>query len=358
MKKVCTVGGATQDIFLLYEGAETTHLHTTSYLLLPEGAKIDIPQIRYASGGGAVNVAVGLTRLGHSVEAFFKTGDDQFGMQIRADLTSKTIGSTYCPVDTGHETAVSIIVPSRTQDHAALCYRGANKHLELVEFPQDLLSKIDLLFLGPVGGSSTALISELAPYAKKAGVHVACNPSLQQLQEDRSFISTLASIDILILNRRESAFLMGALLDSSEPLDMITPTHQPSLLQPYLKSDNQTFSFKDVAKKTLTSGPSMLVVTHGAEGVYVATQDALYFHPSIPVGYAFSLGAGDGFSSAFLGAHLHEYSLEDAIRFGCINGASVAQYPDAHQGILTLSELKKRAALLPQQNLQVFPYGN
>ena len=358
MKKVCTIGSATQDIFLLYEGAETTHLHTVdqqgTYLLLPEGAKIDIPKIKYSSGGGAVNVAMGLTKLGHSVEAFFKTGNDQFGKQIKEDLAAKNIGSTYCLVDATHSTAVSVIVPSRTQDHAALCYRGANRYLSSREFPGDILNEIDLLFLGPLGGSSTALISDIAPRAMKAGVVVACNPSAQQLQEDAAFVEALGSIDILILNRRESGFLMGALIKSPEPLQQIRGNQMRWLLQPYLRSTKEGYSFKEVAQKTLNAGPSLLVVTNGSEGVYVATKEHIYFHPSIPIKHAYSLGAGDGFSSAFLGGFIHGLTLEDAIRFGCINGASVAQYADAHQGLFTLSELEQHARLLPKESLQIF----
>ena len=95
-------------------------------------------------------------------------------------------------------------------------------------------------------------------------------------------------------------------------------------------------------KQLTRRGPSLLVVTNGIEGVYVATKDMLYFHPSLHVEPVSSLGAGDAFSSGFIGSLAHKKSLEEAIVCGVINASAVIQSLDAQEGLLSLADMEKR----------------
>ena len=349
MKKICTVGSATHDIFMMYEGAETMRLHqkksSCSYLLLEQGAKIDIPSIHTATGGGATNVAVGLSRLGFSVETFFKTGHDEAETFIKKELAHEKVSTTYCTVADKERTALTIIIPSREHDHVALCYRAANRQQNKEDFPLSLLNSIDLLFLGPLNGQSQQLFPYLAQHVKNAGVTLAMNPSVEQLNDaSDDFIQALRSVDILILNKRESGYLMKALLkETRQPQFSSEQVKKPSLFSPYLAFDDLLFTLRDVIKKTLALGPQILVFTNGSEGVYVVTETTIYFHESIPSFPLYSLGAGDAFSSGFIGGLLKDLTLQEALRLGVLNAASVIQYPDAKKGLLSFDRLEESA---------------
>lgn len=347
-------------MFINYEGADTLRLHKkntfSTYLLLEQGTKIDIPTIDYATGGGATNMAVGLSRLGMSVEAFFKTGDDDAGTFIRNQLTKEHVGISYCPVSFEHHTALSIIIPSIEQDYAALCYRGANRELKTQEFPLSLFTELDLLFIGPLGGHSQDLLPYLTNAATQAGVPVALNPSIQQLTHTPSFTQALASVDILIVNTYESGFLLKALLAEESVPEFSSHDSSPLLLEPYLHLGERTFSVRDVFKEIFTHGPKIAIITNGSEGVYIGTKEMILFHPSIATDTIYSLGAGDAFTSGFLGAHILGASLSDALRFGVLNATSVVSHPNAKDGLLTFKELESKASSLDRSLLLQFSY--
>lgn len=362
MKKVCAVGSATQDMFIQYEGADTMHLHTLhsdcSYLMIPQGSKIDIPHVHYSLGGGATNIAVGLKKMGFEVEAIFRTGNDPAGQYIRECLIHEEITIDHCTIDPEHGTAISFIIPSLEHDHAAFCYRAANRHQRIEDFPLDLLKNLDFLYLGPLGGDSQKLLPHLAHQASIEGVTVAVNPSMGQLtQNTEELRKALQSCNILLLNTLESAYLMQALLhEKNTPILCCMPTKEPSLLQEFLtfNATNLSFSLYHMAQYFLESGPQTIVITNGIEGVYVITPHMIYFHPSIPANPVYSLGAGDAFASGFIGALNLEIPVEEALTYGIINASSVIQHPDAKQGLLSFELLQEKVQKLGSALLKTY----
>ena len=216
MKKIFSLGGATEDIFMLYEGAETLHLFLQhaerSFLLFEQGTKIDIPGLHYASGGGATNAGVGFKRLGLEVDAFFKIGSDIAGQFIYDDMLKERVGIGHCIIDEDTTTAISFIVPSMEHNHVALCYRGTNIRLTKDDIPVGALHTYDYLYIGPLSGHSGELLPFIASKAKELNIPVAANPSMAQILHGTSLLlSAFPAIDILILNAYEAAHLMQQL---------------------------------------------------------------------------------------------------------------------------------------------------
>jgi sugar/nucleoside kinase (ribokinase family) len=363
MKKVCTIGSATQDILMLYEGAPTELLRIKnsecSYMLFPQGAKINIPEVHYALGGGGTNVAVGLKKLAFNVEAFFRTGDDFTGSSIREKLSHAHIETRYCKTDAENGTALSFIIPSKEQDHVALCYRAANRNMKKEDFPLSLLEKLDLLYVAPLGGQSQELLPYLAPYAYAQGVTLAVNPSIGQLTcNAHKFIDSLPYCSMLIVNTVESGYLLQALLQQKNPPRFCyEKSDRPALLQNYIsfEDSDRSYSLKDIVELLRKRSPLTLAVTNGSEGVYViSSDDRLYFHPSISTDHIYSLGAGDAFNSGFIGGLTHGFSLEKSLLYGILNASSVIIYPDAQQGLLSLEILKQKAPALGTRLLKTY----
>ena len=362
MKKIGVVGGATQDIFMLYEGADTLHLHLQkqerSYLIFEQGTKIDIPQLHYATGGGATNAGVSFKRLGLEVELFFKRGTDVAGQFVHNEMLKEEVGIEHAIIDSNASTAISFIVPSLEHNHVALCFRGANTKLSQDEFPLAFLHDVGHLYIGPLSGSSGALLPFLATAAKERGITVAANPSMSQIMHDSALLqSALATIDILIANAYEAAHIVKGVLNKFQAkveMKKRESNDKPVLLTHFVSLNGSELTLFDYCRTLLQQGPSIVVVTNGIEGVYVATKEVLFFHPSIKADVMFALGAGDAFSGAFVGSLALGKTIETAITYGVINAHSVIQQRDAKEGLLTVTELEHRAQLMGVDKLQRF----
>jgi sugar/nucleoside kinase (ribokinase family) len=82
----------------------------------------------------------------------------------------------------------------------------------------------------------------------------------------------LALADIALMNAEESALLSGI----SDP--------------------------NDAARRLVTLGPSVVVITSGSEGATVAVNGEVTRVPAVPVDVVFDIGAGDSFHAGFLAA--------------------------------------------------------
>jgi hypothetical protein len=85
MRALC-VGSAMIDIIVLVDSRNvermTMHNATSSFLLLEQGSKIQAESISAHVGGGAVNAAVAMARLGLDAAALVKIGRDANGDKI------------------------------------------------------------------------------------------------------------------------------------------------------------------------------------------------------------------------------------------------------------------------------------
>lgn len=349
MKKVLTIGGATQDIFIHPDNIEITTLHKNSieksYIILQEGTKIEVTKIDYSTGGGATNSAVSFKRLGFDVASVIKLGNDKAahavldmlkneGIYLDHIITSN-IGSTNIigSTNTVGSTGISYIIPTPSGDRTILAYRGINAQMKREDIPWQAIKNYDFLYITSLSGSSSALLPTITQEAKKHGIPVATNPGTSQLAAGADTLrESLPNIDILILNADEAKLLMASLVQ--------TTTY---------------FSWEQFFTEVLRRGPRIAVVTNGAEGVYVATQKSIFFYPSLKVKIVNTLGAGDAFGSCFVASILSGNSIQQALINGIINASSVISYLDAKEGLLDQKTLEKRSKAVDLNLLQIFP---
>lgn len=318
-KKILTIGGATQDLFINYENPEAIDLDNKTYLLLEQGSKLNIQTINYYTGGGATNTGVSFKRLGFDVTAFFKIAKDPQGDFILNELAKENL-STKVAYSKTMQTAVSFILPTPSGDRIILALRGANKNITLEELPIDQIKTSDHLYITSLTGDSAKLLPNIVDLAKQNNIPIAFNPGMNQLKKENisEFKKILKYIDTLILNTKEATQLFNSL------------------------NLNQEFSFINYFDSVLKLGPKIAVVTDGANGVYVATQNKIHFQKSIPSKAISTLGAGDAFGSCFIASMLKGKSIEQAALYGAINAASVIEHEGAKTGLLTWQEIEAR----------------
>lgn len=352
--KVLTIGGATLDTVIEYEQMETMEIqkpyNKQSYLLLEEGTKIEITNQQCFSGGGATNAAVSLHKLGFDVRFFGKVGKDNIGHSLLEELKLHGIDTSIARYSSRYRTATSYVVPSLKGDRTIFAYRGANSDLLTEDLPVAAIEEADFVYVTSLSKTSAKQLPQIVKLTKTCKTKVAINPGYSQLEVGSSFIlEALNGIDILILNYEEAQKLMCSLL-SCEDNTLSKITLDQNLLKTQPIYEDNFFSLKSFFQKTLGLGTRIVVVTNGVEGVYVATEKKMYFHPAITVSNIVNtLGAGDAFGSSFCGAIYKGKSIHTAICYGLVNSASVIQHHDAKTGLLDKKSISDKIVDIPYQ---------
>jgi sugar/nucleoside kinase (ribokinase family) len=354
--KALVIGGATLDTIIEYEKMESIEIQKSSkrqaYLLLEEGAKIEVSKQKCFSGGGATNAAVSLRKLGIDVRFFGKVGNDSIGQLLLGELNKQGIDISQVKFSDHFGTATSYVVPSLNGDRTIFTYRGANRDLLTEKLPLEAIRQADFLYITSLSKISAVQLRKVVEFAKISNTKVVVNPGNRQLEVGRGFIKdSLFGIDILILNYREAQELMLSLLTyEKEQISSDTESFPES--RPFYK--NIPFSLRDFFQKILSLGPRIVLVSEGKNGVYIGTKKELSFHPALKTNNIVNtLGAGDAFGSSFAGAIYSGETIEIAVSYGLINSSSVIQYSDAKSGLLEKDDLLKKIDKIhtPLQNI-------
>lgn len=361
MKKILTIGSAMQDIFTEYDGVETLHLHTKeedlSYVCMRAGRKIEIKKLIYYCGGGAANSAVSFARFGFDVSIFCKVGTDQAGDFIINTLQKAHVSTAHILKTNIEQSGNSFIVPGPQGNSAVLVYRGTNTQITQEELPESAIAQADQLYITSLSGPAAPLLIHITQLAKRHKKSVAANPGTSQLHAGAQYLKdALQNIDILILNSYEAELLMTSLVVKLPPINIENKKDEslPELLKKPLGSTTTMFTLQQFFKTVHKCGPKIVVVTNGAEGVYASDQNTIYFHPSIKIDIVSSIGAGDAFGSCFVAQLNNNATIEDALRAGVINSASVIQHLGTQTGLLTQDEIEKRRTQLDKNMLKKY----
>ncbi len=364
MTKVLTIGAATQDIIIEYHEGLDVALVTqgTPHLAFKEGSKIEVEKLHYATGGGATNSAASFSQLGYEVTTAFKVGDDPAGTCIIESLQNEGI-DVHAAVSKKEQTGVSFIIPSSKRDRVVFTYRGANTTLEQRDIPTTLFEQINCVYITSLTHKAADILPHLAYTAQKtisgSNLKVAVNPGTSQLTKNVAPLkATLSHIDILITNSHEMKLFMESLKPRFfKSTGAGTIADGPPLTRGILSYGKITFTLHEYLKEVFKYGVKRIVVTDGKQGVYVATKDQLFFHPSLPTEVVNSLGAGDAFGSCLVANLLRGKTIEDSIRAGILNASSVIMHHDAKSGLLTQSEINGYLTEFDNNLLTIYPHN-
>ena len=364
--KIITIGGATQDVFMDTQHVDMIQfrhkMHTDAYLLFQEGSKIEVDHLSYCSGGGATNSAASFAHLGFDVAAIFKKANDCPGQYIEHDLNNRGINLSHCiTVNKDQCSGMSFIIPSPEGDSTILAYRGVNATLTQQEFPFSIINSDTPLYITSLSATSSLLLLPICKQAQQHNALVATNPGSSQLAEGAETIcQSLPYIDIFICNAQEAQYLMESLVHMDRALQKmqggVPELHPetPVLLQSLLMYEDICFNITHYFKEVSKRGPKTVVVTNGAEGVYVFHENTIYFHPSLEVKLSNTTGAGDSFGSCFVASILKGYSVTDALINGIINASSVISYENAKDGLLNWQSIEKKAEIVGKKKIKRF----
>jgi len=304
MVRICALGAASQDVFL--SGHEIVSTKDESGALVeafPLGAKINIENAVFNTGGGATNAAVTFAR--QRIEASFigKIGHDAAGVAVMSELDNDHVDTSGVLYDPTLGTQYSTVLLANTGERSILIYRGA-AHTHTAKDYEDVdFSQYDWLYVSSFAGAMDAL-DVIFTRAKELGIKIAFNPGQGELDEIDRLRPLLEDVDVLLVNKDEAKLIVEG--ESSEEL----ARHGTNLVPVVVISD----------------GPNGVTATDGKTIIEAG------MYEDVPV--VDRTGAGDAFGSGFVSQWSQGKSLKDSIVFASANSTSVVGSIGAKTGIL------------------------
>jgi 2-dehydro-3-deoxygluconokinase len=287
------------------------------------GPLADVEHFTRSLAGAEVNVAIGLTRLGHSVSYVTRLGDDTLGCYIQNKLMSEGI-TAQITLDNQRFTGFQLKERVLTGDPLVCYFRrnSAASRLSLADVEAVDFTGAQLLHITGIppalSEDARSATYRLIERAKAAGLLVNFDPNLRPgLWEDEKtmvqVINDLASkCDMVIPGYKEGKILMG----SDVP--------------------------EEVASFYMGLGAKMVVVKLGGRGSYTRTADDEFYQPCTPIDKIVdTVGAGDGFAVGILSGLLERLPLRDAVERGNAIGALQLRHAGDNEGLPTPEILKR-----------------
>lgn len=319
-----------------------------SFLLLEEGRKTEAEEISTHAGGGAVNAAISMARLGFDVSSVVKLGTDQRADAILARLESEGVSTRWVTRDGRLPSGASVLISSHERNAAVFTFRGANTLLDMDDIKPGAFG-VDVVYISSLSNQSADSFPGIVAAAKANNCLVAANPGIRQLTaRGRAFLNAIANIDILIINRAEANALVptiSAIAGEGGPSLPFDPEEDiPDLVRSGLSSGGFEISLLRFFRFLLDAGAGAIAITDGRKGAFVATRKEVAYRAAVPVQVVGTAGAGDAFSSTFVALTALKHPLQEALNGATLNAASVVRHADTQTGLLSYAELKDQLA--------------
>ncbi|GAB3528808.1 carbohydrate kinase family protein [Arthrobacter monumenti] len=228
-------------------------------------------------GGSPMNVAVGLARLGHAVQFLGRYGKDNFGQMVSVHLADNSVLNPLPPDDSPTSTAT-----------ATLDETGAATYTFELEWSLDgLLERLSDDLQGSTLLHTGSIATMLEPGASTVLTAVEHAHPLATISYDPNCRPTIITDPSYAREAAEKFVRLADVVKASdEDLEWLYPDR----------------AVKDSGRAWLELGPAIVVVTHGGDEPWAVAAAGEATAAVPPVEVVDTVGAGDSFMSALLGA--------------------------------------------------------
>jgi ribokinase len=270
-----------------------------------------------AAGGKGANQAVAAARLGGDVTLVAKVGCDAFG------------------------------------DEALVGYRREGLAVDLVEREPNAATGIALILIDNAGENMIAVSSGanallgVADVERAAGRIAAADVLMLQLEIPLDAVNRAATIasaegKVVILDPAPAAPLPSELLAQ---VTYLTPNeHEAEALSGIAVYNEATA--RRAAEWLRTAGAKNVIITLGAQGALVATDEGMRLIPSHPVNAIDTTAAGDAFNGGLAVALATGLELDAAVRRASLGAALATTRLGAQPSLPTAEEVRRFEELL------------
>lgn len=223
------------------------------------------PAFSKRPGGAPANVAVAASRLGADVEMVATVGKDEFGDLLDNKMKQEDVDTSNLRATENYKTTLAFVSLDQDAKPHFSFYREADEKIAKDQLDLDLESD-DILHLGSLPLTDSETAENVLDLLESADATVSFDPNIREELMSTKYEETLRKViehvDILTAANEEIEFFGG---------------------------------LEKLRKKT-----SEIIVTRGADGAEIFTQDENYFADSRDVEVVDTTGAGDALTGAYL----------------------------------------------------------
>lgn len=265
-----------------------------------------VHQFHKQIGGAESNVAIGLSRLGHSVGWFSKLGDDPFGRFVLKFIRGEGVDTSRCLfTDKAPQSVFFKEKLSPTNIHVYY-YRknAAASFLTPEDLDEDYIAGAKILHITGItpalSKSCRETIFAAIDIAKRHGVQIVFDPNLRL----KLWSKEEAKTTLLAIAKQANYILPG--LDEGE---LLTGKQNPEEIADVLRQDDPN--------KTV-------IIKLGSQGSFFKSQSESEYVSGFPVQHIVDpIGAGDGFAAGVISGILRGKPMSVSLKLGNAVGAIV-----------------------------------
>ncbi len=256
-----------------------------------------------AVAGAEVNVAVGLTRLGHRVGWMSRLGDDPLGRYILHQVRQAGIDTRRVLFDDEYPTGFQLKSRVREGDPEVIYFRKSSAASHMTPGAED-----DAYIASARHLHVTGIFPALSQTCRRYTYH-----AIEQARQVRMSISFDPNLRPALWNSENE--MRQVLNDVAQKADWILPgLDEGTILTGYTQPE-------DIAKFYLDRGVKVVAIKTGIRGACLFTDKERYELPAFSVSVVDTVGAGDGFAVGIISGMLDGLSWRDCLERGNAIGA-------------------------------------
>lgn len=312
MYDIISIGDAGLDTFVILEDAmvNCTLDKANCQFCMNYADKIPVEGWQQTVGGNAANNAVASSRLGLRAAIWTIIGPDSSGVLIKKTMEKEKVAASFIELDKKQPTNQSLVINFQGE-RTILVHHNQRSY----KFPK--LPAVPWIYLTSMGSGSEKIFPALLNYLKKNKIKLAFNPGTFQMKLGINVLKpVLAQTTALFVNLEEADRILG------------TPEEKDA---------------HKLTKNLAAFGPKIIVITNGSEGAHAWDGKRCYFMPILKEAPIVErTGAGDAFAGGFTAALQYNHGIDEALRWGTFNSASVIGKVGPEAGLLRLREMKRQ----------------
>ena len=246
-------------------------------------------------GGKGANQALAAAKCGAAVELVARVGDDPMGRARLEELANQGVGTAMVTLTPGVASGVAVITLTPDGENDIVVAPGANARLSATDIDRagDVLGRAAVVVAQfEVPMEAVVRAAQLA--GKSTRVVVNCAPFRPVPP------AVLSRADVVVVNEVEASQFSGG------------PVSSPA-------------AALDAAHGVLQLGPRAVVVTLGARGAVVVTEETSVEVPAPRTKVVDTTGAGDAFAGALAAMLASGLELPKAVELGVMVGSATTE---------------------------------
>ncbi len=316
MYDLISIGDTVIDTYLPIDDAQVLDKKGVKYLGLKYGYKIPVSDGVSVVAGNAANNSIGASRLKLKTAIYTNVGnkdDEQNDDRIKAKLKQEGVDIRYIKETDD--------LPSN--HNIVLTYKGERTilvHHQPFKFELPDLDKSKWVYLTSMAPNyiETPLVNQLINYLERSNAKLAYQPGTFQVKlRAKKQHRILSLVNFLIMNAEEAIHFLEQ--EANEPI-------------PIKKLLNMLYQL----------GPKLVVITDGKKGSFGFDGKKYFSLDVFPAKLVEMTGAGDSFATGTLAGLFYGHPLEESMRWGGVNSASVVEHMGSTPGLLTLNKMEEK----------------